>query len=108
MFDHVRAADWIRMLCNSLLMLMVAFFPSRRRCWPRHSGMVLASARPSSSTVPLYLAGTLVGAVLPVLGLAIFAAPAIFFWLPLGQGEAGPDSPLETAAPSTPAGGESP
>jgi hypothetical protein len=35
--------------------------------------------------VPLYLAGTLCGAVLPVLGFAIFAAPAIFFWLPLGQ-----------------------
>jgi hypothetical protein len=58
--------------------------------------------------VPLYLAGTLVGGVLPVLGLAIFAAPAIFFWLPLGQRKADADSQLKTATPSTPAGGGSP
>jgi uncharacterized membrane protein len=48
--------------------------------------------------VPLYLAGTLSGAVLPVLGFAIFAAPAIFFWLPLGQRDPEGDNTVETSA----------
>jgi uncharacterized membrane protein len=48
--------------------------------------------------VPLYLAGTLSGAVLPVLGFTIFAAPAIFFWLPLGQRDPEGDNTVETSA----------
>ncbi len=47
--------------------------------------------------VPLYLTGTLAGAAIPVLGLALFAAPAIFFWLPLGQGDLDAVRQLETA-----------
>jgi uncharacterized membrane protein len=146
MFDHVRASDWILMLCNVLLMLMVAFFPfsasvlaeafrdgSGQRTAVVFYGAAFAigsaffnliwrhvrRARLLGETidertekaltrrfglaVPLYAAGTLAGAMLPVLGLAIFAAPAIFFWLPLGQREADGSSQIETDSPSTPA-----
>jgi hypothetical protein len=51
--------------------------------------------------VPLYLAGALSGVVLPVFGFAIFAAPAIFFWLPLGQRDPEGDDTAETSATST-------
>jgi uncharacterized membrane protein len=128
MFDHIRTSDWILMLCNVLLMLMVAFFPfsasvlaeafragSGQRTavvfygaafalgsaffnliW-RHARRAhllsetidqrteRAYTRRFGMAVPLYLAGTLAGAAYPVLGLALFAAPAVFFWLPLGR-----------------------
>ena len=141
MFDHVRASDWILMLGNVLLLLMVAFFPfsasvlaeafrdgSGQRTavvfygaafaigsaffnliWRhvRRVGLLgetiderteKALTRRFGLSVPPYLAGTLAGAVLPVAGLAVFAAPAIFFWLPLGQREGEADANGQTDA----------
>ena len=139
MFDHIRACDWILLLCNVLLMLMVAFFPfsasvlagafrdgaGQRTAvvfygaaftlgsaffnliWhhARHAGLLgdtidehaqKALTRRFGLAVPLYLAGTLTGVALPVLGLAVFAAPAIFFWLPLGWRDTEGDDPAGT------------
>ena len=128
MFDHVRASDWVLMLCNVLLMMVVAFLPfsasvlaeafrdgdGQRAAvvfyggsfalgsaffnliW-RHARRAdlfgdiiderteIAFTRRFGMAVPLYLVGTAVGAFLPVVGLTVFAAPAVFFWLPLGQ-----------------------
>jgi hypothetical protein len=44
-----------------------------------------ALTRRFGPAAPLYLAGALAGAAVPVLGLVLFAAPAIFFWRPLGH-----------------------
>jgi uncharacterized membrane protein len=144
MFDHIRTSDWNLMLCNVLLMLMVAFFPfsasvlagafrdgagQRTAVVFYGAAFALGSAffnliwlharrarllgetidehtekaltRRFGLAVPLYLTGTLRGAVLPVLGFALFAAPAIFFWLPLGQRDAEDDSPAEASATAT-------
>jgi uncharacterized membrane protein len=128
MFDHIRTADWVLLLCNTLLLMTVAFLPFsasvlaeslRDRAGQRTAvvfygaSFALGSvfffliwrharrARLLGETIddqteraltrrfwpaaPLYLAGALVGAVAPVLGLILFAAPAVFFWLPLGR-----------------------
>jgi uncharacterized membrane protein len=128
MFDHVRAADWVLLLFNVLLLMTVAFLPFsasvlaeslRDRAGQRTAvvfygasfalGSVFffliwrharrarllgettddqtekALTRRFGPAAPLYLAGALAGAVVPVLGLVLFAAPAIFFWLPLGH-----------------------
>jgi uncharacterized membrane protein len=138
MFDHIRAADWVLLLFNVLLLMTVAFLPFSASVLAEslraHAGQRIAvvfygasfalgsvfffliwrharRARLLGETTddqtakaltrrfrpaaPLYLAGALAGAVVPVLGLVLFAAPAIFFWLPLGHRDAATGEPGE-------------
>ena len=134
MFDHIRAADRIVLLLNTLLLMVVAFLPfatsvlagalrggegqrtavvfyavafdvtalTFNAVWQyarRHrllsEALDAAGARAISRRFRLALAwlasGALLGAVLPVLGLAVIVAFNAFYWLPI-RGESPPRS----------------
>jgi TMEM175 potassium channel family protein len=126
MFDHIRAADRVVLLLNTLLLMVVAFLPfatsvlagalrsghgqrtavvfygiafdvvalTFNGVWQyacRHG--LLSEALDSSGATAIsrrfqlalaWLAsGALLGAVLPVLGMAVIAAFNVFYWLPI-------------------------
>jgi uncharacterized membrane protein len=126
MFDHIRAADRVVLLLNTLLLMVVAFLPfatsvlagalrsghgertatvfygiafdvtalTFNALWQyarRHrllsEALDSAGAKAISSRFQLALAwlaiGALLGAVLPVLGVAVIAAFNAFYWLPI-------------------------
>jgi uncharacterized membrane protein len=126
MFDHIRAADRVVLLLNTLLLMVVAFLPfatsvlagalrsghgqrtavvfygitfdvtalTFNGVWQyasRHGllseALDLAGATAISRRFQLALAwlasGALLGAVLPVLGVAVIAAFNVFYWLPI-------------------------
>lgn len=69
MFDHIRAADRVVLLLNTLLLMVVAFLP--------FATSVLAGALrrgPGQRTAVL---------ALPVLGVVVIAAFNVFYWLPI-------------------------
>jgi uncharacterized membrane protein len=126
MFDHIRAADRVVLLLNTLLLMVVAFLPfatsvlagalrsghgqrtavvfygiafdvtalTFNGVWQyacRH-GLLSEALDPAGATAisrrfQLALAwlasGALLGAVLPVLGVAVIAAFNVFYWLPV-------------------------
>jgi uncharacterized membrane protein len=137
MFDHIRAADRVVLLLNTLLLMVVAFLPfatsvlagalrsgdGRRTAvvfygiafdltaltfnavWQyagRHAllgdSLDRAGATAIGRRFQLALAwlttGTVVGALLPVLGVAVIAAFNVYYWLPI-RGE----SPRRRARP---------
>lgn len=126
MFDHIRAADRLVLLLNTLLLMVVAFFPFAtsvlagalrsghgqrtavvfygiafgvtalmfNAVWQyacRHrllsKGLDSAGRTAISNRFQLALAwlatGALLGALLPVLGLAVIVAFNAFYWLPI-------------------------
>jgi hypothetical protein len=91
MFDHIRAADRAVLLLNTLLL-----YAWRHR--PLSEALGNAGARAISGRFQLALAwlatGALLGAALPVLGLAMIVAFNAFYWLPI-RGES-PGDPKET------------
>ena len=139
MFDHIRAADRLVLLLNTLLLMVVAFLPfatsvlagalrsghgqrtavvfyaiafdvtalTFNAVWQyacRH-GLLSKALDPDGTTAisrrfQLALAwlatGALLGAVLPVLGLAVIAAFNAFYWLPI-PGESPVRDPEETS-----------
>jgi uncharacterized membrane protein len=143
MFDHIRAADRVVLLLNTLLLMVVAFLPfatsvlagalhsghgqrtaivfyaiafdmtalTFNAVWQyalRHRllGQPLDTAGATAISRRFQLAlvwlatSALLGAVLPVLGLAVIAAFNAFYWLPI-RGE----SPARDSEESMPAGG---
>jgi uncharacterized membrane protein len=126
MFDHIRAADRVVLLLNTLLLMVVAFLPfatsvlaealrsahgqrtavvfygiaflvtalTFNAVW-RHSrrrGLVGETLDPTGATaisrrfllaVAWLAVGTVVGALLPALGIAVIAAFNVFYWLPI-------------------------
>jgi TMEM175 potassium channel family protein len=148
MFDHIRAADRIVLLLNTVLLMVVAFLPfatsvlaealrsghgqrtavgfygiafdltaltfnavwqhvSRHRLLSEALGAAGATAisRRFQLALAWLATGALLGALLPVLGVAVIVAFNAFYWLPI-QGES-PRRPSENAgagrAPQTPA-----
>jgi uncharacterized membrane protein len=142
MFDHIRAADRVVLLLNTLLLMVVAFLPfatsvlagalrsgdgqrtavafygitfgvtaltfnavwqyaCRRRLLSR--ALDPAGATAISRRFQLALAwlvtGALLGAVQPVLGVAVIVAFNAFYWLPI-RGESPARDPEETTAQS--------
>jgi uncharacterized membrane protein len=134
LFDHIRAADRVVLLLNTLLLMVVAFLPfatsvlagalrsghgqrtavvlygitfdvtalTFNGVWQyasRHGllseALDLAGATAISRRFQLALAwlasGALLGAVLPVLGVAVIAAFNVFYWLPI-RGESPPSA----------------
>jgi len=126
MFDHIRAADRVVLLLNTLLLMAVAFLPfstsvlagAFRRSQGERTAVVfygiafwitaltfngvwhyasrnhlLSDALDSAGATAIgrrfqlalawLAAGALLGAALPVLGLAVIAAFNIFYWLPI-------------------------
>jgi uncharacterized membrane protein len=126
MFDHIRAADRLVLLLNTLLLMVVAFLPfatsvlaealrsghgertavvfygiafdvtalTFNAVWQYarshrllSEGLDSAGATAISRRFALALAwlaaGVLLGAVLPVLGVAVIAAFNVFYWLPI-------------------------
>jgi len=126
MFDHIRAADRVVLLLNTLLLMVVAFLPfatsvlagafrssegqrtavvfygiafwvtalTFNAVWQyaRRRGLVskdLDSAGASAISRRFQLAlawlatGALLGAVLPVLGVAVIAAFNVYYWFPI-------------------------
>jgi uncharacterized membrane protein len=133
MFDHIRAADRVMLLVNTLLLMVVAFLPfatsvlagalrsghgqrtavvfyaiafdltalTFNAVWQyagRHrllsEALDFAGATAISRRFHLALAwlaiGALLGALLPVLGVAVIAAFNIFYWLPIRGESPGP------------------
>jgi uncharacterized membrane protein len=129
MFDHIRAADRVVLLLNTLLLMAVAFLPfstsvlagAFRSGYGQRTAVVfygiafwvtaltfnavwqytsrnclLSEALDSAGATAIgrrfqlalvwLAAGALLGAALPVLGVALIAAFNIFYWLPI-QGE---------------------
>jgi uncharacterized membrane protein len=140
MFDHIRAADRVVLLLNTLLLMVVAFLPfatsvlagaldsgdgqrtavvfygiafamaalTFNAVWQyarRHRllGEALDSAGATAIGRRFQLAlawlasGALLGALLPVLGVAVIAAFNAFYWLPI-RGESPAHEPQETSA----------
>jgi uncharacterized membrane protein len=140
MFDHIRAADRVVLLLNTLLLMVVAFLPfatsvladalrsgdgqrtavafygiafgvtaltfnavwqyaSRHRLLSR--ALDRAGATAISRRFQLALAwlatGALLGALVPVLGVAVIVAFNVFYWLPI-RGESPARDPEETTA----------
>jgi uncharacterized membrane protein len=126
MFDHIRAADRLVLLLNTLLLMVVAFLPfatsvladALRRghdqrtavvfygiafdvtaltfnaVWQyaRRHGLLSEALEPAGATaisrrfelaVAWLATGALLGAVLPLLGVAMIAAFNAFYWLPI-------------------------
>jgi uncharacterized membrane protein len=126
MFDHIRAADRIVLLLNTLLLMVVAFLPfatsvlagalrsghgertavvfygiafdvtalTFNAVWQyaRHHELLSEALDPAGATAigkrfQLALAwlttGTVLGALLPVLGVVVIAAFNAFYWLPI-------------------------
>jgi uncharacterized membrane protein len=135
MFDHIRAADRVVLLLNTLLLMVVAFLPFATSVLAEvlHSGhgertavvfyaiafaltaltfnavwqyacrhRLLNEALDSAGATAIgrrfqlalaWLAtGALVGALLPVLGVAVVAAFNAFYWLPIPGESPGPRS----------------
>ena len=126
MFDHIRAADRVVLLLNTLLLMVVAFLPfatsvladalrddedqrtavafygiaflvtalTFNAVW-RHSrrrGLIGEALDPTGATaisrrfllaVAWLAVGTVVGALLPALGITVIAAFNVFYWLPI-------------------------
>jgi TMEM175 potassium channel family protein len=140
MFDHIRAADRVVLLLNTLLLMVVAFLPfatsvlagalrsgdgqrtavafygiafgvtalTFNAVWQyacRHRLLSRALDRAGATAISrrfqLALAwlatGALVGALLPVLGVAVIVAFNVFYWLPI-RGESPARDPEETTA----------
>jgi TMEM175 potassium channel family protein len=135
MFDHIRSADRVVLLLNTLLLMVVAFLPfatsvlagalrsgdGQRTAVPfygiafgvtalafnavwqyatRHRLLSAALDRAGATAIgrrfQLALAwlatGALLGAVLPVLGVAVIVAFNVFYWLPIaGESPGGPE-----------------
>jgi uncharacterized membrane protein len=133
MFDHIRAADRVMLLLNTLLLMVVAFLPfatsvlagavrsgqgqrtavvfygiafvataltfnavwqyARRRRLVSETldpiGAVAVGRRFQLALAWLAI-GTLLGALLPVLGVAVIAAFNAFYWLPIRGESSGP------------------
>jgi uncharacterized membrane protein len=132
MFDHIRAADRVVLLLNTLLLMAVAFLPfatsvlagalrsgegqrtavvfygiafvlaalTFNAVWQyaRRRGLLSDALDPAGATAIgrrfqlalVWLAtGALLGAVLPILGLAMVVAFNAFYWLPI-RGESPP------------------
>jgi hypothetical protein len=107
MFDHIRVADRIVMLLNTLLLTVVAFLPSRPRSWPaRCAGRrqadrrrllrrqaLLSDALDAAGATAIgrrfrlalgwLTTGVVLGLALPVLGVVVIAAFNAFYWLPI-------------------------
>ena len=126
MFDHIRAADRVMLLLNTLLLMVVAFLPfatsvlaealrsahgqrtavvfygiaflvtalTFNAVWrpSRRRGLVGETLDPTGATaisrrfllaVAWLAVGTVVGALLPALGIAVIAAFNVFYWLPI-------------------------
>ena len=135
MFDHIRAADRVVLLLNTLLLMVVAFLPfatsvlagaldsghGRRTAvvfyalafdltaltfnavwqYASRNGLLSEALDPAGATAigrrfELALAwlttGAVLGAVLPILGVAVIAAFNAFYWLPI-PGESPRPSP---------------
>jgi uncharacterized membrane protein len=140
MFDHIRAADRVVLLLNTLLLMVVAFLPfatsvladalrsgdgqrtavafygiafgvtalTFNAVWQyacRHRLLSRALDRAGATAISrrfqLALAwlatGALLGALLPVLGVAVIVAFNVFYWLPI-RGESPARDPEETTA----------
>jgi TMEM175 potassium channel family protein len=139
MFDHIRAADRVVLLLNTLLLMVVAFLPfatsvlagalrsgdgqrtavafygiafgvtalTFNTVWQyaRRHRLLSKALDPAGATAisrrfQLALAwlatGALLGALLPILGVAVIVAFNVFYWLPI-RGES-PGDPEETSA----------
>ena len=126
MFDHIRAADRVILLLNTVLLMLVAFLPfttsvlagalrtghglptaavlyglafdatalTFNAIWQyarRHRLLsetldpagVTAIARRFQLALAWLTAGTLIGLLIPVLGVAVIAAFNVFYWLPI-------------------------
>jgi TMEM175 potassium channel family protein len=139
MFDHIRAADRVVLLLNTLLLMVVAFLPfatsvlagalrsghqrtavafygiafwvtaltfnavwqyaSRHRLLSEavDSAGATAIGRRFQLALTWLATGALLGALLPVLGVAVIAAFNAFYWLPI-RGESPARDPEETSA----------
>jgi len=129
MFDHIRAADRVILLLNTVLLMIVAFLPfttsvlagafrsghgrptavalygiafdatalTFNAIWQyaRHNRLLSKTLDPAGATaigrrfqlaLAWLTAGTLLGLLLPFLGVAVIAAFNVFYWLPI-QGE---------------------
>jgi uncharacterized membrane protein len=150
MFDHIRAADRVILLLNTVLLMVVAFLPfatsvlagalrsgqgqrtavvfygiafvatalTFNAVWQyaRRRRLVSESLDPIGATAigrrfQLALAwlaiGTLLGALLPVLGVAVIAAFNAFYWLPIRGESPGPRPDAERSGPTHSPGRES-
>ena len=126
MFDHIRAADRVILLLNTLLLMMVAFLPfttsvlagalrsghglrtaavfygiafdatalTFNAVWQyaRRHRLLSETLDPAGATaiarrfqlaLAWLTAGTLIGLLIPVLGVAVIAAFNVFYWLPI-------------------------
>jgi hypothetical protein len=95
MFDHIRTADRIVLVLNTVLLMIVAFpdgVEHQRRHVERRTRLLSEALGPAGATatsrrfqLPLaWLAtGALLGAVLPVLGVAVIVAFDAFYWFPI-------------------------
>jgi uncharacterized membrane protein len=142
MFDHIRAADRVILLVNTLLLMVVAFLPfatsvlaeALRSAHEQRTAVVFygiafvvtaltfnavwryarrhrlvnetldpTSVKAISRRFQLALAwlviGTVLGALLPVVGVAVIAAFNAFYWLPIRGESPAPDPDAERAAP---------
>jgi uncharacterized membrane protein len=143
MFDHIRAADRVILLLNTVLLMIVAFLPfatavlagalrsghglrtavvvyglafdatalTFNAVWQyaRRHRLLSQTLDPAGATaigrrfqlaLAWLTAGTLLGLLIPVLGIAVIAAFNIYYWLPI-RGE----SPRAQPSPSAPADG---
>jgi uncharacterized membrane protein len=140
MFDHIRAADRIVLLLNTVLLMVVAFLPfatsvlagalrnghgertavgfygvafvatalTFNAVWQyaRRHGLLKASLGPAGATaigrrfqlaLGWLATGALVGALVPVVGVAVIVAFNAFYWFPI-RGESPPPEPGRTVA----------
>ena len=144
MFDHIRAADRVVLLLNTLLLMAVAFLPFATSvlAGALHSGdgqrtavvfygiafwvtaltfnavwqyasrqRLLSDALDAEGATAIgrrfqlallwLTAGALLGALLPILGVAVIAAFNVFYWLPIRGESPGRPDPV-SGAPGTP------
>jgi uncharacterized membrane protein len=89
MFDHIRAADRTVLLLNTVLLMVVAFLPFATSVRHRLLSGALGPEGATAISRRLQLAlawlasGALLGALLPVLGVAVIVAFNAFYWLPI-------------------------
>ena len=141
MFDHIRAADRVILLLNTLLLMIVAFLPfatsvlagalrsghglrtavvfygimfdatalTFNAVWhyARRHRLLSETLDPAGATaigrrfelaLAWLTAGSLLGLLIPVLGVAVIAAFNVFYWLPI-RGESPRAQPSSSAPP---------
>jgi uncharacterized membrane protein len=87
MFDHIRSADRLILLLNTLVLMVVAFLPFATSVLAGATrsghGQRVAVGRRFELALAWLGIGALLGAALPVLGIAVIIAFNVFHWLPI-------------------------